>query len=194
MKRFHLARNRHIAISFGTLAIVAIVGFVIFTNGRNRTDAAPSPTLKVGAAVPSEFKFTGATNWWQGATNKTSMALFHTLQDGCFVSAQRKTGTIATYQTNFQKTEDQLTSTGHTITPVGTQTMTIRTSSGSRQYQLQQSSVTSPAGTRQVLGGQEFGYLQLSSGYLYIEGYCNTSGELATTIPALQAVTLNSTE
>lgn len=72
--------------------------------------------------------------------------------------------------------------------------MTIQTNSGSKQYQLQQSSVTGPVGTGQVLGGQEFGYLQLSSGYLYIEGYCNTSAKLAATIPALLAITFNSAE
>jgi hypothetical protein len=194
MKQFHFTRKHHITLSLGILIAIAMAGSFIFVNEHNHTDAAPSLKPKVGAAVPSEFKFTGAINWWQGATNKTSMALFHTLQDGCFVSAQRKTGTIATDQASFQKTEDQLMTAGHTITPVATQTMTIQTDSGSRQYQLQQSSVTSPAGTSQVLGGQEFGYLPLSSGYLYIEGYCNTSAELAATIPALQAVTFNSAE
>jgi hypothetical protein len=119
---------------------------------------------------------------------------FHTLQDGCFVSVQHKVGTIAADQASFQKTEDQLTTAGHTITPVATQIMTVQTNSGSKQYQLQQSSVTSPTGASQVLGGQEFGYLPLSGGYLYIEGYCNTSAELAATIPALQAVTFNSGE
>lgn len=194
MKQFHFTRKFRVALSLGILVAVVAAGSFFFINGHSRTDAAPSLKPKIGAAVPSEFKFTGAVDWWQGATNKTSIALFHTLQDGCFVSVQHKMGSITADQINFQKTEDQLASAGHVITPVTTQTMTIQTNSGSKQYQLQQSSVTSPTGTSQVLGGQEFGYIQLSSGYLYIEGYCNTSAELATTIPALQAVTFNSTD
>jgi len=194
MKQFHFTRKLRIALSLGILVAVTAVCSFIFINEHNRTDAAPPLKPKIGTAVPSEFKFTGATDWWQGATNKTSMALFHTLQDGCFVSVQYKTGSIAADQTNFQKTEDQLTSAGHVITPVATKVMTVQTNSGSKQYQLQQSSVTSPTGTSQVLGGQEFGYIQLSNGYLYIEGYCNASTELASTIPALQAVTFNPTE
>lgn len=194
MKLFHLTRKRRITLSLGILVAIATAGSFIFVNEHNRTDATPSLKPKIGAAVPSEFKFTGAINWWQGATSRTSMALFHTLQDGCFVSLQQKTGTIAADQASFQKTESQLTSTGYTITPVAAQAMTIQTNSGSKQYQLQESSVTSPAGASRVLGGQEFGYLQLSNGYLYIEGYCNTSAELAATIPALQAVSFNAAE
>jgi hypothetical protein len=38
------------------------------------------------------------------------------------------------------------------------------------------------------MGGLELGYLQLSGGYVQIEGHCDTPDELAATIPALQSV------
>ena len=193
MQQLHFTSKSRIALSFIILAALAAASLV-FVAKYNHTSAAPSVEPKVGAAVPSEFKFTGTIDWWQGATNKTSMALFHTLQDSCFVSVQHKTGTIASDQANFQKTEQQLTSEGHTITPLVAQTMTIQTNTGLRQYQLQQFSVTTSAGASQVLGGQEFGYVQLPSGYLYVEGYCDTPAELAATIHALQAIKFNSAE
>jgi hypothetical protein len=70
----------------------------------------------------------------------------------------------------------------------------MQTTAGPQHYQLHQYVVSGGGGGAaqqiegsQVEGGEEFGYLQLSSGYLKIEGYCNAADELATTIPALQA-------
>lgn len=158
---------------------------------RNHTDAAPSAKPGVGAAVPSQFSFDGTVGWWQGATNETSMALFHrNTDDGCFVSAQYKTG-IVDAAAAIQKTNSALTSSGYSVTPGTTQTLTLQTKVGLQSYELYQSTVTTPTGAQQVEGGQEFGYVQLAGGYIYIEGYCNTAAELPATIPALQAIKFN---
>ncbi len=121
------------------------------------------------------------------------MALFHTIRDSCFTSVQHKTGTVDA-AAELQKTAASLTSQGYTVTPGSTQTLTIQTNTGPRQYELQQSSVMTPAGANKLLGGQEFGYLQLSNGYLKIMGYCETADELPATIPALQAIKFDTTK
>lgn len=186
-KRHHKLFNRY-TMGALVLLVVAAASVVVVTN-RNRTDATPSVKPGVGAAIPSQFSFSGTTDWWQGATNKTSMALFHSLHDSCFVSVQHKTGSIDADKAKLQKSDADLTSSGHTITPGATLAATLQTNTGQQSYQLQQSSVTSPTGASKVLGGQEFGYLPLSNGdYLYVEGYCDTPAELAATLPALQAV------
>ncbi len=159
----------------------------------NRTDTKPAITPAVGAAAPSQFSFSGTPNWWQGATSKSDMALFHTIRDSCFTSVQHKTGTVDA-AAELQKTAASLTSQGYTVTPGSTQTLTIQTNTGPRQYELQQSSVMTPAGANKLLGGQEFGYLQLSNGYLKIMGYCETADELPATIPALQAIKFDTTK
>lgn len=192
MKQKHtfFTLNRFTNSVLALLVIAAAATVVVLQ--RNRTGAAPSVKPGVGAAVPSQFSFTGTLGWWQGATSKSDIALFHNYD--CFVSAQHKTGTIASDQAKRQKNQDSLTNDGYIVTPGVTQTLTIQTNTGPRQYQLQQSSVTAPAGADKLEGGQEFGYLQLSNGYLFVEGYCDTPDELPATIPALQAIKFDETK
>jgi len=121
------------------------------------------------------------------------MALFHTIRDSCFTSVQHKTGTVDAVA-EVQKGRASLIASGYTVTPGATQTLTIQTSTGPKQYELYQSSVTTPVGASTVLGGQEFGYLQLSNGYIKIMGYCETAKELPATIPALQAIKFDTTK
>lgn len=66
-------------VLFSILALIVLAGATtgILTLGRNHTDAAASVKPTVGVSVPSMFSFSGSTGWFQGATNKTSMALFH---------------------------------------------------------------------------------------------------------------------
>jgi len=71
-RRKHLNLNRYTVGAFTFVVAVATSTPLIIKH--NRTDAAPPAKPAVGAAVPSQFKFTGATDWWQGATSKTDMA------------------------------------------------------------------------------------------------------------------------
>jgi len=158
----------------------------------SRTDTKPAITPAVGAAAPSQFSFSGTPNWWQGATSKSDMALFHTIRDSCFISVQHKTGTVDA-AAELQKSSASLTSQGYTLTPGSTQTLTLQTNTGPKQYELQQSSVTTPVGASKVLGGKELGYLQLSNGYIMIMGNCETAEQLSATIPALQAIKFDAT-
>jgi hypothetical protein len=185
-KHNRIRLNRHITNTLIFLAVAAASVVVVAKHNNRTTDAAPVVKQAVGAAVPSEFKFTGASGWWQGATNKTSMALFPNAQD-CFTSVEYKAGTVDA-AAELQKTQATLTSSGYIVTPSSTQTLALQTAKGPQKYQLYQSTVTTPTGASTVEGGQEFGYLQPSSGYLKIMGYCDTTAELPTTIPALQAM------
>ena len=115
------------------------------------------------------------------------MALFHSIRDSCFTSVEHKSGTVDA-AAELQKTQASLTSEGYTVTPGSAQTLTMQTNTGLQQYELQQSSITTPTGANKILGGQEFGYLQLSNGYLKIMGNCETADELPSTIPALRAI------
>lgn len=183
--------NRYV---FGIVALAILAGIVVTVSiiRTNTTKAVPSSKPHVAKAV-SQFSFVATQGWWQGATNTTSMAVFSDTGN-CFVSAEHKTGSIGTQRVKQQKIDASLASAGHVITPLPTQTLSITTNTGVRQYRLEQASVANPVGATsqngsKVEGGQEFGYVPLSDNdYLVIKGYCDTSDQLASTLPALRAI------
>jgi hypothetical protein len=182
-----ILRRKNFVIAGLVLVLgAATAGIVIFRANSSAANAPANPP--VGAAVPSQFSFTGAADWWQGATNKTSMALFHKYD--CFTSVEHKTGTVDV-ASELQKMQDMLSSDGYTVAPGSTQTLTLQTTAGPKQYELHQSSVTTPADANKVKGGQEFGYIQLSAGYIKVMGYCDTADQLPATLPALQGIKFN---
>jgi len=163
--------------------VVAACGVVALR--RNHTDAAASMKPGIGATVPSQFSTSGTPGWWQGATNKTSMALFQNTHD-CFVSVQYYGGTVDA-ASELQKLSASQAGTGGSSTPSATLPMTLQTSSGQRQYDLHQYSLTSGDGEA-LMRGLELGYVQLAGGYVKVEGHCNTPDQLAATTSALQSV------
>lgn len=177
--------NRH-RIGIVALLVIAIASAAMLTHYEH-TDITPATEPAEGAAVSSQFSFTGTAGWRQGATNRTSMALFQNNRD-CFTSIQHSTGTIDAAEAKLQQDISDLTNAGYTVTPGATLTIALQIGTGQQSYKLQQSSVTTPAGSEAVEGGQEFGYLSTSNGYLFIEGYCNTPTELPATISALRAI------
>jgi hypothetical protein len=169
----------------GLLILAILLSFTgVFVLGHTLTEAvAPKPVIM--PPVISQFSFTGASDWTQGPSNNTSMALFESGGD-CFVSIQLKTGVVDA-PSELQKQQALLTTQGYTVTQGPTKSISIQTSSGNQHYTLYQSSVATPAGDSDLEGGQEFGYLQLSTSYLYLQGYCNTASQLPGTISALEA-------
>ena len=184
-KSNNLLFNRYLKGGFGVL-VIAIAALSVFIVMRGSTDAAPKPTAALPASIPSDFSFSGMAGWWQGATNKTSMAVFQDSHN-CFVSVQYNTGIVDTASV-LQESETSLTSVGYTVTPGTVQAVSLQTNAGQQSYQLHQYAVSGDGGEGQLEGGQEFGYLQFSGGYLKIEGYCNTSDQLSATVSALQAI------
>ena len=181
--------NRY-SISGLAILVIAAAAFTVFIIKPGSTDAASSTkTAAVKPATP-DFSFTGAAGWVQGPTNKTSMALFHgssiaqPAADGCFTSIEHKTGTVDV-AAQLHKQQASLASSGATMMALSTPTTTIQTTAGPQRYQLHQYRLT--GGSTQLMGGLELGYVQLSDGYLVMQGHCNTADQLAVTIPALQA-------
>lgn len=156
---------------------VATAGAVVFLL-HNTTNAAP-PT----------FSFTGVANWRQGPTNQASMVLFHKSHD-CFTSVSYKTGSVDA-DNEVQKTSTSLARDGYTVTSMGSKTLSLQTTNGKQSYKLRQLSVTGQGSAGKLKAAQEFGYIQLSNGYVTIEGYCDSTDQLPATIPALQAIKFN---
>jgi hypothetical protein len=185
-----MKENKHIKLSWRAAVTIVLLIAATFSGvallWRSHTEAAPSVKPAIGAAVPSEFSFSGVIGWWQGATNKTSMALFHNAED-CFVSVEHKSGTVD-IPTELQKEKTVLATGGYIVTLASIQKLTLTTNTDSQPYNLYQYSVTTPPGANKVEGGEELGYLQLSNGYIKAMGYCDTVNELPPTIPALQAI------
>jgi hypothetical protein len=170
------------------LLIVAAVAFILLR--QNNTEAS-TPTKPAATTAKSQFSFTGAPGWRKGPSNKTSMAVFNA-DHTCFISAEYKTGSVDA-AAEVEKIKDKLADSGYTVTPGATQTIALQSNSGQHQYELYQYSVTGSGGAGTVKGGQEFGYSQLSSGYVKAEGYCDTAEQLPTTTPALNAIKFDST-
>lgn len=189
MKQTH--KHNRFTLNRYTVGVLAILIIAVVTCSavaleHNTTEAAPS-VRPATVALKSQFSFTGTSGWWQGATNNTSMALFHNAED-CFTSVEYKAGTVDV-AAELQKTQTLLTSEGYTVTPGNIQTLSLQMGAGGKpQYQLHQYAVTGARSAGRVEGGQEYGYLQLPNGYVKIEGNCDNSQELAATVPALQAV------
>jgi hypothetical protein len=179
-------------ISSLAVAVVAVAMVGITTMKHNRTDAATPVKPAVGAAVPSNFSTTGVQGWWQGATRKNDMALFQNNHD-CFTSVQYYTGTIDAVA-ELQKLSVSQAGTGGSSTPGAVVPLTLQMNSGNKQYDLHQYSLTSADSSHPVMGGLELGYVQLSGGYVKVEGHCNTPDQLSATFPALQSVKYDNAE
>ncbi len=183
-KHNHSILNRY-TTGILVLLVLAAASLVVITK-HNRTDAAPKPKVTPPTSIPSQFSFSSAPNWYQGATSKSDIALFHHI-DGCFVSLQHKTGTIDP-ATEIQKSIALEVSDGHTVTPISIQTLTLQTNTRPQQYQLHQYSASGSDAGGMIEGGQELGYLQLSGSYVFVQANCSTADELPSTLQALQAV------
>jgi hypothetical protein len=179
--------NRYIAVSLA-IAILGGATYFAFTNQQSIPDVAASPNANSHRTEESRFSFAGAPEWRKGPSNKTSMALFH--GHDCFVSAEYKPGTVEV-SAELEKIKTSLTDMGYTVTTGVTLTNTLQTDQGSKEYELHQYSVTGAGSAGQVKGGQEYGYLQLSDGYVQIEGHCDSADQLPSTIPALLAIKFN---
>lgn len=188
--RKHFASNRYLVSTLVVLVVIAATCSAVITE-HNTTDAAPS-VKPVAATARSQFSFASVSGWWQGATNKTSMALFHNSQD-CFASAEYKAGIVDATAELHNAVASQVSS-GYTVTPGSIQMLTLQTNIGTQKYELHQYSVTGTGSLGKLEGGQEFGYVQLAGGYVKVEGYCDTPAELPDTIPALQAIRFDAVE
>lgn len=185
IKQKYVSR-KNISLFLIPIIVSAGIFYVFHSNRQTVAD------LSDNKEQQSMFSFAGADGWWQGATNETSMALFD--QDevaSCFTSVEYKNGNIDDI-TEIKKVNDSLVGEGYIVENLGAKHMDMQTYAGKKKYILHQSAVRTPQGKAVLKGGQEFGYLQLEEGYIKIMGYCDTVEELPKTLPALEAVWLNS--
>ncbi len=195
-KQHQLKINRSLVIlSVAAIVVAAFISTIIYRNHTTASSASKSDT-SVSRQPLFSFDANKAPGWWQGATNRTSMAVFDKDQThACFVSAEYKKGTVDV-DTEINKINADLTQSGngYTVTPLGSQTLELSINSTPQQYELKQSSVTTPEGAEKVKGGQEFGFVQLSKGYIKVMGYCDTPEQLPGTLASLQAIRFDDTK
>lgn len=189
-KHNRIKLNRYTASILALLVVAP--GAAIAMARHTRADAAQPTKPAMGAAVPSQFTFIGATSWWQGATRPTDMALFHRSPDGCFTSVQHHTGSVDV-TAELQKLAASQAGNGGTSTAGAVTPLNLQTNAGAQSYDLHQYSLT-PGDGNKIMEGLELGYLQLRDSYVKIEGHCNTPDQLPATIPALQAITFDATK
>lgn len=174
---------------FVVAAMVAIISLYI-----SQKAPVEASTAAVNTELPQKtpgtplfsFDASKVSAWRQGPTDKVSMAAFHDTND-CFVSVQYKPGEVDA-ATEIQKKQDVLRSSGYASTPGSVLALGLEAGAGMQQYQLRQFSVTSAPGSNKVKGGQEFGYVQLTDGYVKVEGWCDEPAQLPSTISVLQAI------
>ena len=170
------------------LIIIAVSCIAYFIHSK-----AAAPVQKP-VAEQSMFEFTGAEGWRKGPTNATSMALFSpTNDDGtseCFTSIEYKTG-IIDVPAELEKQQTSVASSGATISPINTQATFIGTNAGQKPYETHYYTIR--GGDEQLMGGLGLGYLQFSKGFVEVESHCNTAEQLPSTVPAVQAYSINTT-
>lgn len=162
----------------------------------NNPDPQTTAEVRDNKAVKSMFSFSDPEGWWQGVTTKTSMVVFdNNSAYACFVMFEYVPGTV-NVNAETSKINAELTKfgEGYVITPLDSQKLDLQTNSKPLRYELRQSAVVTPPGAEKVKGGQAFGYIQLSSGYVKIVGYCDTSEQLSSILTALGAVKFEEAE
>lgn len=142
--------------------------------------AASSLDWSVTAGLPSE---PGNANFFQAA-NKNGT---------CLITIFHRKGAI-NVATKVKQNEASFVKDGYSIKQVDTKTLTLKTATGPRQYELHQYHVTGDGIGWKMNPGQEFGYIPLSKGYLDVRGYCDSVEQLQATIPALRAIKFNPTD
>lgn len=198
MKHKHYQFKLHHLLAIATIIAIVVAIFAASVVYRDRATASTSSESATNTLSHSPFSFDAqkAPGWWQGATNETSMAIFDEDEvSKCFVSAEYIKG-IVNADVEIQKINTQLTESGngYIITPLASQTLELQTDAKPLPYELRQSSVSTPQGAEKVKGGQEFGFIQLSNGYVKIMGYCDNPEQLASTLASLQAIKLDETK
>jgi hypothetical protein len=177
-------------------AIIATTGTggTIFALHNNTASPQTAAETRDNKAVDSMFSFSDSQGWWQGVTTKKSMVVFdNNKTHACFVMFEYVPGTVNA-DTEISKIDNVLIKENYTITPLNSLELDMQVNSRPLQYELRQSAVTTPLGSSKVKGGQAFGYVQLTSGYVKIAGYCDTPEQLPSIVTALKAVTFKQPE
>lgn len=184
-------KNALIKKSVGITSLVAVivaVGLGGFYLSDSKTSARAESKLSEKSHI---FEFAGAQGWWQGATNHNSMALFDSNEKReCFVSSEFKQG-IVNVSSEYTRREAEVkgVDSGYTISQASTSQGQINTLSGTKQYTINNYSIT--GGVQPTKRGFSLGYIQLADGYVQTLSWCDEPSQLHNTLPAINAVKIN---
>lgn len=197
MKHKRLRLVLYSVISCVIIALAATSTFFVIKHADADISPSVSPSTGLAQKTPGtpQFSFMAAKapGWHQGPTDKVSMALFsNDMASGCWTSIEHKTGTIDE-AAELQKIQAHWTDSGYTVAPSEPLAVTLQTKTAPLSYNLHQYTVASTTG-EQVLGGQEFAYFPVPSGYIKVQGYCNSASQLATITPALEALVFDASK
>lgn len=178
--------HRYSTLRTPVLLVIAVLCVIFLTQGSGAETSATTKT----AFVQSEFS--GWSNQLVPASDGTIISSYsYSIGDSCRVAMVHEKGTVNVAAKLQQKVA--VIADAPDIISIKQQdekSLTLQTSAGPKGYTLHQYVVKgekTELGT--AFGGQEFAYLPLSNGYIYINGFCKTSDQLPKTIPALEAVT-----
>ena len=181
-----------ILVFAAALVIVAAGGVTISLLVKNDTTDKASASAEATTESTRLFSFNAnvAEDWHKGPQNKTSLVIFNA-DNSCFVSTEYKTGTVDT-QVELEKITGSLTANGYTVQVGDTQDLSIETTSaGAKAYKLYQYNVIAADNQEKLYAGQEFGYIQLTGGYIAVEGYCDEATQLVDASEALRGIAFN---
>lgn len=180
--------SKTVVILLILLAVIGVASYISFlTNPNTKSNTSNQKPISL-------FSFTGAQNWRQGPTNKTSMALFSKERsDGtsaCFTSAELRSGDVDT-NTETDKLQKSLSSTGGQATSLANTPSTLRTTEGDMPYELHQYRIDGGSSNKDTMQGLALGYVNLSEGHVKIEVHCEMIEDLTYAATATQAYKLN---
>jgi len=159
------------------------------------------PSFTFDAAIAPDW-FSGA-NYWPDANEYTGNQVTEadlpvvsmtvnlgtaTKPGPCFITYSYKNGPIdvAAEIKNIEIFSVNK-SEGLILSKLGEKSVTMKTSEGSKDYQINQYEFAGP-GSSSMAKGAQFAYIPLKDGHVEIRGYCETAEQLADTMPALLAV------
>jgi hypothetical protein len=165
---------------------VLLVVLVIFKLNHETAAKKPKDTARV--AVNSQFSFDAkaAPEWRQGPANKMSMALFYEKGD-CFVSFENKT-VPADEVTSLEQIKSGMVANGYTVADLGSHSLTLKQPGTGTSYVLHQYSATG-GDSNGLYKNQEYAFVSMAKGHVFIQGYCDNPDDLPDTLTALSAVT-----
>ncbi|USN96825.1 MAG: hypothetical protein H6797_01315 [Candidatus Nomurabacteria bacterium] len=172
-----------IALGVASVAVVMNLDHIKASTSASSTSNLPQKT-----PGKSQFSFdtTAASDWRQGPADKVSLAAFYSPSD-CFISVEHKAGTL-NVATELQKDQNGLSSDGYTSKPGAVVSATLQTSTGKKQFELHQYTVSGNGSGGKLYIAHEFGYIQLTDGYVKAQGYCDATKNMLATVTALQAI------
>jgi len=196
---------RKLIIILLAILVVATAAATMFIVLRNLNTSHEPKSAPSGEFVFS-FDSAKAPGWYRSAMDPTTTESRNSIllfdhdpsapfdakhPQSCHVSAFMQPGTVD-IAAKLSKIEAKNDST--TTSRTGTQPMTLQTSVGAKSYELYQYKTTPAEGAEPLKEGYAYGFVQADKHFIELQAVCDTAEQLASTIPAFQAITFDETK